>query len=198
LSNDDITGPPSLGQGAGLCAGDRQTLLRVARESLCDYLREGKAPRFEVDSAALLEPRATFVTLWDRGSGELRGCRGEVPAHRPLAQSVASMVLVSATEDPRCRPVRLEEVSNIRIEISVLTPLEPIRPQEIVVGRHGLRIVKDQHSGLLLPEVAVRYGWDREEFLQGLCWKAGLPEDAWKADDAELYGFETESWGEDE
>jgi AmmeMemoRadiSam system protein A len=173
-------------------------LLRLARKSLYDYLREGKLPQCQTDSAALLEPRATFVSLWDRRSGELRGCRGEVPARRPLVQSVANMVLASATDDPRCPPVTLDEVPELRIEISMLTPLEPIRPEEIVVGRHGLMITQGESSGLLLPQVPVRYGWDPKEFLRGLCRKAGLADDAWKADDTQLRGFETEAWGEEE
>ena len=73
-----------------------------------------------------------------------------------------------------------------------------LQPEEVVVGRHGLMIKRDDGTGLLLPDVAVRYGWDREEFLRGVCSKAGLPETAWRGDDAELYAFETESWGEEE
>jgi AmmeMemoRadiSam system protein A len=111
---------------------------------------------------------------------------------------VANIVLASATDDPRCRPARLEEVPDLRIEISVLTPLEPIRPDEVIVGRHGLMIRRGQQSGLLLPQVAARYGWDREEFLRSVCEKAGLSQDAWQGGDVELFGFETEAWGEDE
>jgi uncharacterized protein (TIGR00296 family) len=111
---------------------------------------------------------------------------------------VANLVIASAVDDSRFSPVGLEEVSNLRIEISVLTPLQRIRPEEVSVGRHGLMITRDDGSGLLLPDVAVRYGWDREEFLRGVCSKAGLPETAWRGDDVELYAFETESWGEEE
>jgi AmmeMemoRadiSam system protein A len=138
------------------------------------------------------------VTLWLRDSGELRGCRGEVPARRPLIEAVANLAIASAVDDSRFSPIELGEVSNLRIEISVLTPPQKIRPEEIDVGRHGLMITAADGSGLLLPDVAVRYGWDREEFLRGVCTKAGLPETAWRGDDVEIFAFETDSWGEEE
>ncbi|NIR44222.1 MAG: AMMECR1 domain-containing protein, partial [Gemmatimonadetes bacterium] len=93
-------------------------------------------------------------------------------------------------------PVTLQELPEIEISISALTAMRPIRIDEIVVGRHGLWIVRGLRSGLLLPEVPLHFGWDREGYLRGLCMKAGLPEDAWQLEDRELYGFETEYWSE--
>lgn len=176
---------------------DKQTLLRLARETLEVYLSEGRLPDRATDSPALLQSRAVFVTLRQSDSGELRGCRGECFARQPLFEAVASMSIASATDDPRFYPVRPGEVQGLHIEISALTPLKPIDASEVVVGRHGLMIVKGHHSGLLLPQVPEEQGWSREDFLEGLCRKAGLPSNAWKAHDAQLYGFECEVWGED-
>ena len=175
----------------------RRTLLEVAREAIAVFLRRGEIPPRRADSPALLQPRATFVTLWRRDVDELRGCRGEPFARRPLIESVAHMAIASATDDPRFPPVTIDEVPGLRIAISALTPLLPIHPEEIDVGRHGLLIVRGRQAGLLLPEVATRYGWSREELLVGICEKAGLPEGAWKAMGVELYGFETEEWSEE-
>ncbi len=176
----------------------RQTLLRLARLVLGEFLERGTVPECRTDVTALLEPRATFVTLTRRASGELRGCRGECPARRPLVESVARMVVASATDDPRFQPLTAGELPDTRIEISALTPLEPIQPENIVVGRHGLVISSAGSSGLLLPQVPVSQGWDRLAFLDGLCEKAGLPSCDWQRDDISLYGFEAEVWRESE
>ncbi|GAB4579222.1 MAG: hypothetical protein Fur0022_19600 [Anaerolineales bacterium] len=175
---------------------DQQFLLGLARECLTLYLKIGKLPGLRTDRAELLKPRAVFVTLRVRKTGDLRGCRGETQAHRPLIEAVAWMTIASATDDPRFSAVQMEEIPGLHIEINALTPLRPIRPEEIEVGRHGLFIVRNGVAGLLLPEVATRYGWDVETFLQAVCRKAGLQENAWKAPDTKLLGFETEVWGE--
>ena len=96
----------------------------------------------------------------------------------------------------RFAPVTLGELPHLRIEISALTPLRPIQPHEVVIGQHGLMIVKGVHTGLLLPQVPLEYDRDREEFLRAVCHKAGLPDDAWQARDAQLFGFAAEMWGE--
>ncbi len=177
---------------------DRRKLLRVARETLEAFLGKGAVPEWPGESPALLQKRGTFVTLWHRESGGLRGCCGEIYPRRPLIESVAQMAIASATRDPRFAPVRGGEVSVLRIEISALMPLMPIGVEEIEVGRHGLFISRGAYSGLLLPEVPTRYDWSREQYLVELCLKAGLPEDAWMAGDVELYAFETEQWGEED
>ena len=175
---------------------ERKTLLLVARKAIEDFLQEGESPPWRTDSPVLLQPRATFVTLWCRKEDDLRGCRGEPFARRPLIESVTQMAVASATDDPRFPAVRIEEVPGLRIEISALTPIAPIRPEEIEVGRHGLLIVRGRHAGLLLPEVPARHGWSREAFLNGICEKAGLRSGAWNVAGVELYGFETEEWSE--
>ena len=176
---------------------DRQALLRIARQALAAQLGGESWPEIEQVSAALREPRATFVTLWRRDDGALRGCRGEIRALHPLAESVARMGVAAATDDPRFLPVTYDELPLLRIEINALTPLRPIAPGEIVIGRHGLMIIRGSNAGLLLPEVPVRFGWDRAAFLEGLCHKAWLPARAWAKRDTQLYGFETEEWGEE-
>ena len=175
---------------------DRQFLLEIARKTLSEYLAYGTMPDLQTEHPALLEARAVFVTLRDRISGELRGCRGETQARQPLIEAVARMTIASALDDPRFPPVYVEELPQLHIEINALTPLAPILPEEITIGQHGLMIVKGYYAGLLLPEVAVRYGWDVETFLRAVCHKAGLPESAWTAKTAKLFGFETEVWEE--
>lgn len=181
-----------------LAPQDKEFLLALARQTLVTILSGGRLPVLETQSPDLLQPRATFVTLWVRRTGDLRGCRGECFARRPLIESVAQMVLAAALDDPRFPPVNFDEVADLRIEINALTPLALIDPAAVVVGRHGLMLVVGSHAGLLLPDVPVRLGWDREEFLIGLCHKAGLPGHAWRSPDVQLYSFETEEWGENE
>jgi AmmeMemoRadiSam system protein A len=175
---------------------DKLVLLRLARQTLIDYLGSGALPDVRTDSAALLQPRATFVTLRSQDTDELRGCRGEVIASQPLIESVAHTAISSATEDPRFMPVTVDEIPFLHIEISALTPMTPIFPEEIIIGRHGLMIQKGPYAGLLLPQVPTTHGWDREEYLDALCHKAGMPAGAWREPGVELLAFEAEVWEE--
>lgn len=104
----------------------------------------------------------------------------------------------SALDDPRFDPVSPSEIDDISIEISALSGIGPIKPEDIELGKHGLLIVSGWNSGLLLPQVATTFRWTREQFLRGLCKKAGLDEMAWQDEPVELYGFETETWAERE
>ncbi len=193
---------PEIAEGARaaglptLSPEDQLHLLAVARSAVEEALYHGRIPKVRADRPHLDRPGASFVTLWRADTGELRGCRGEVVAVRPLIQSVAFMAVAAALDDPRFPPVTQEELAHLRFEISVLSPPRPIRPEEVEVGRHGLMIVVGSSRGLLLPEVPVRYGWDPEAFLRALCQKAGLPEEAWRLPQAELFAFETLSWEE--
>jgi AmmeMemoRadiSam system protein A len=179
-----------------LLAEDKRTLLHLARRALDNYLAARDLPPYETDSPALLEQRAAFVTLRRRDTDILRGCRGEYIARRRLVESVMNMAIAAATDDPRFPPVTVDEVPLLHIEISALHPMVPIRPEDVEVGRHGLLITKRGSAGLLLPEVAIGYGWDREAFLKAVCRKAGLSDNAWKERDVALYGFEAEVWCE--
>ncbi len=181
---------------APLSEMDRNELLRLAREAIAAYLTRGEIPSPETESKFLLEQRGVFVSLHTRGTGALRGCLGEFQARRPLLESVTGMAVAAATRDPRFPAVTSAELPDLQIEISALTPLLPIRPEQIRVGQHGLMIAREGKKGLLLPQVAVQYGWDREEFLGNLCLKAGLGKEAWQAAGTELLAFETEVWAE--
>jgi AmmeMemoRadiSam system protein A len=148
------------------------------------------------ERAAMEAPGACFVTLWRRSDGELRGCRGECRAHQPLVLAAGHMALTAAVDDPRFAPVTGAELPDVRIEISVLTPLFAIAPEAVEVGRHGLMIVAGSRRGLLLPQVAVEHNLGREQFLEAACWKAGLSAEAWRNANAEIWAFETATWEE--
>ena len=180
-----------------ISADDRATLMGLSRKTLEQCLGGGELPQISEGSATLKELRASFVTLRIRDTGELRGCKGEYLAQNPLAISIINMTLSSALDDPRFPPVQDEEVPELEIGLSVLTPVQPITPDEVVVGRHRLLLRKGLNGGLFLPEVPVDWKWDRQEYLERLCEKAGLPSNAWQSDDAKLFGFESESWKEE-
>ena len=175
---------------------DRSELLRVARRAVEESLRNGDFRPEIPDSGPLAEKRGAFVTL--TRSGKLRGCIGLVVSDRPLTQVVAEMAVAAARDDYRFSPVREEELADLRVEISALTPLEPVEsPADIRVGRDGLLIRKGNRSGLLLPQVAEREGWDAERFLDETCRKAGLPAGAWR-EGASVERFGAEVWSEEE
>jgi AmmeMemoRadiSam system protein A len=122
--------------------------------------------------------------------GRLRGCIGQIHARQPLVRTVAEMAVAAAFEDPRFPPLRREELRDIDIEISVLTPLRRITDVgQIQVGTHGIYLRRGGYSGLLLPQVATEWGWDRNTFLEHTCEKAHLSKDAWKDGETEIYIF---------
>ncbi len=174
----------------------RQLLLRLARASLAAQLQQQQQPPLPPEPSVLWAPRAVFVTLRRRDNGDLRGCRGESRPRRPLVEAVPAMTIAAATNDPRFMPVTADELPWLNIEISALTPLQTIHPDQIVPGRHGLLLVAGQRGGLLLPQVALTHGWDRLAYLEALCLKAGLPPGAWQDPDTILYSFESEVWPE--
>lgn len=161
-----------------LSESEQQQLLRLARQALETSVRNGRLPEAEVRSAALAEKRGAFVTL--HKAGRLRGCIGYIEALKPLSQTVAECAVAAALRDPRFDPVDPGELPLLHLEISVLSPFEEISPEVIEVGRHGLMISQGWQRGLLLPQVASEWKWDRERFLEETCLKAGLPADAWK------------------
>jgi len=128
--------------------------------------------------ATLARPAGAFVTLHHHH--RLRGCIGYMQAHKPLYVTVAECAQAAAFHDPRFPPLAADELPQVEIEISVLSPCVEIRPEEVEVGKHGLVISQDFYRGVLLPQVAVEQGWERERFLEETCYKAGLPPDAWK------------------
>lgn len=185
---------------------DEKVLLGIARSALCAYLRSGKRVSVtDLDlGPALTTPRGAFVTL--RNGAELRGCIGSVSHSTALAETVINSVVRSASKDPRFDPVTVDELDDLRIEISILgdgesesTPFIPVAHiHEIVIGRDGLYIEHPSNaSGLLLPQVAVDRDWDTGKFLQGLCQKAGLPEGAWREGESCLYRFTAQVFSEE-
>lgn len=174
----------------GLTPEQRLTLLSIARQAIRDRVCGRSVLPPSPTDPALTAPGAAFVTLTHNGA--LRGCIGYVHAIRPLADTVAHCAASAATGDPRFPPVTSSELSDLQVEISVLSPLSPAPdPAQIQVGVHGLHISKDGRHGLLLPQVATEYGWDRETFLRQVCVKAALPRDAWRHG-AELQVFTVE------
>ncbi len=179
---------PSLPEFA-LSEEDRRALLEFARQSVQSAVAGSKAPAPPL-TLVFARVCGVFVTLHVRG--KLRGCIGVIEAQESLRESIAHCAASAALHDPRFSPVRAEELPHLQIEISLLSPLAPIRPEEIEIGRHGLLVVRDRHRGLLLPQVAVEHSLDREAFLAETCRKAGLPRDAWKSDPLQILGFTCE------
>ncbi|MCU0242608.1 MAG: AmmeMemoRadiSam system protein A, partial [Vicinamibacteria bacterium] len=170
------------------------SLLELARRAI--ETREGVARLTAGAPGELLRRQGAFVSLHTRKTRELRGCIGFVEGLYPLAETVARVARAAAYEDPRFAPVTPDEFAELHVEISVMSPLERIRPEDVVVGVHGLLIKRGQRQGLLLPQVATEYGWDRETFLEHTCIKARLAGDAWRSPESELYGFSAQVFGE--
>ena len=172
---------------------DRRVLLRLARDAITAFVTG--TPQTVPDGAELLSRRgAAFVSLHKNGT--LRGCIGHVEADEPLAQVIARCAVAAGSTDPRFEGVTVEELAQLDIEISLLGPFEPVAsPDDIEIGRHGLVVEDGWHRGLLLPQVATEWEWDRDMFLAQTCHKAGLAPDAWKKG-AKVWRFEAEVFGE--
>ena len=188
-----------MGQEKPLSEAEKKFLLEIARRTIETYAREGKPPELpspDEVSENLRSRRGAFVTLHKRGM--LRGCIGVFEGRAPLYQTVSNMAIASGWEDPRFPALDASELEEIEIEISVLSPLRPARPEEIEVGKHGIYITKGFYRGVLLPQVAVEYNWDRDTFLAQTCIKAGLNPDAWKDPDTKIEIFSAEIFSEKE
>jgi AmmeMemoRadiSam system protein A len=174
---------------------ERRALLRVARRQIQSTVG-APTTSADADQPTLPELKAgAFVSLHKKGA--LRGCIGTFDTTRPVVQQVEDMALAAATRDPRFSPVTGAEEIDIDIEISVLTPPRTIEDiEEIEVGKHGIVITRGFMKGVLLPQVATEYGWDRETFLRHTCRKAGINEDAWRDSETEIQVFAAEVFGE--
>jgi AmmeMemoRadiSam system protein A len=189
--------PPGWGgqQAMNLTDADKKLLLTQARASIEAHLRDKSVPPVKETSPVLGERRGAFVSL--HRQGRLRGCIGYLDAVKPLLETVREMAAAAAFHDPRFEPLRPEELAGLEIEISVLSPMHLIKStDEIEVGKHGLYIVQGFCRGLLLPQVATEYKWDRLAFLQQTCCKAGLPADAWTEPATKIYTFTADIFAE--
>jgi AmmeMemoRadiSam system protein A len=162
-----------------LSESNKTYLLELSRKTIQEFLQSGGKPSGVPAQAELLEKRGVFVTL-HRG-GHLRGCIGYIVPLFPLYEAVINCSISAATDDPRFQPLSPEELDAIEIEISVLSSAEIVQDiRQIEIGVHGLMINRKGARGLLLPQVALEHGWDREKFLSETCRKAHLQLDAWK------------------
>ncbi len=178
-----------------LTDAEKSTLLKLAREAIAQYLANGRRAALPKAEGLLAEKCGAFVTLHKRG--QLRGCIGNMIGIRPLVETIQEMAISSATEDPRFRRVTPDELADIDIEISVLSPLKRVKEvNEIEVGTHGILMRRGMYQGVLLPQVATEWGWDRDEFLAHTCEKAGLPMDAWRDPETSIEIFSAEVFGE--
>jgi len=173
-------------------AEERILLLRLAHESILSAL-EHREVSFDPPSAHLTENRGVFTSLYLRG--ELRGCVGYALPVSSVYRAVAETARAAAFEDTRFSPVTVNEAPELRIELSILSLPQPIAPEAIEIGRHGLLITMSGRRGLLLPQVAAEHSWDRITFLEQTCRKAGLPPDAWQKG-AKIESFTAEIFGE--
>jgi AmmeMemoRadiSam system protein A len=180
-----------------LSDADAARLLRLARQAVEECALQRAVPQVEEpEEESLRTNYGAFVTLRKAG-GHLRGCIGHIEPSAPLYQTVRECAAAAASRDPRFEPVTPPELPDLRIEISVLSLLTDVRPEEVEVGRHGLLISQGFHRGLLLPQVATEWHWNREQFLEETCLKAGLPPDAWRHG-ARIQAFTAQVFGEPE
>lgn len=178
----------NIGMDLGFSAEEKEQLRGLALQAIRCRCLGVPMQDVEIESARLKEPGAAFVCI--HKGPELRGCIGMIEARAPLCETVKRMAVEAAFGDPRFCALGSDELDDINIEISVLTPMQRIGdPSEIEIGKHGLLIRKGFNTGILLPQVAPEHNWDREEFLKWTCRKAGLPDRAWKNRETEVYVF---------
>jgi AmmeMemoRadiSam system protein B/AmmeMemoRadiSam system protein A len=176
------------GISLGLTDEEKKTLRQIAQSAIERRLKGETVPKIDIAGGHLKENRGAFVSL--HRQGRLRGCIGNIQPNRPLYQVVEEMAAAAAFDDTRFSPLSAGELKDLDLEISVLTPLKRVQEvNEIEVGKHGLYIKKGFYAGLLLPQVATEYKWDRVTFLEETCRKAGLPKNAWKEKGTEIYMF---------
>ncbi len=170
-------------------------LLLLARNTIAESLDLPVAAKPEFGDSVFSNLCGAFVTLHNRG--RLRGCIGYIQGVRIIPEAVTDMARASAFRDPRFTPLTVDEYREIDIEISILSPIEPVADvSDIKVGRDGLIVSRGRQSGLLLPQVPVEQGWDLPTFLEHTCYKAGLPGDAWKREGTKIEKFSAQVFSE--
>ena len=175
---------------------EKQLLLTVARRTMTAAVRNGPSTEELPPEIIALECAGAFVTL--RRSGRLRGCIGQIALKQATAELVAYSARAAALEDPRFEPVRVDELTEIEIELSILSPPEPVAPEQVEVGRHGLIVSQGFLRGVLLPQVAIEHRWGSLRFLQETCVKAGLEPNAWTDPETHILAFTAQVFSESE
>ena len=203
--------PSAVASSQEFSSEERSQLLRLAHDSISSALQHREIS-LDPPTPHLAEPRGVFTSIYlkhdlpegppredrrreDQRREELRGCVGYVLPTCPVYRAVAETARAAAFDDNRFRPVTIEEAPDLEIELSILSPPQPIQPDEIEVGRHGLLISWHGQRGLLLPQVPDEHAWDRTTFLEQTCRKAGLPLDAWQKG-ATIEAFTAEVFGD--
>jgi len=169
---------------------DERALLDLARKAIREAVLHRKLPDAIPSGGVFSERCGIFVTL--HVQGRLQGCIGVTEPNETLGEAVVRCAVSAALEDPRFAPMKEPQLQDMGIEISLLSPLVPILPEAIEIGRHGLLVVNHAQRGLLLPKVATEHGLTREQFLEETCGKAGLPREAWKSAETRIFGFTCE------
>ncbi len=179
-----------------LSSNEQEILLQVARQAIEATVRQQLVSPEPREEKSLNARRGCFVTI--KQDGKLRGCIGNFQSELPLFKEVAEMAAASASKDPRFYPLQEADLSGMSLDISVLSPLQKIEDIEMIeIGTHGIYLEKGYYRGVLLPQVATEHGWDRTTFLNQTCIKAGLPTDAWQAEDTDIYIFNAQVFGEE-
>ena len=172
-----------------LSEGDRQALLKLARASVIAAVSR-VLPESWPQDGVFAERSGVFVTV--RVNDRLRGCIGVVEADEPLGDALVRCAAGAASQDPRFPPIRAEELESLQVEISLLSPMVPIGPEEIAIGHHGVMVVRGRQRGVLLPQVATDHHLTAEQFLAETCRKAGLAMDAWREPETQIFAFTCE------
>ena len=175
-----------------LVKAQQEDLLKIAKSAISSHLKHKEIPRVHTDDPAYLRKTGVFVTL--RQNGKLRGCIGRLQSDTPLYKVLQETAISAAISDPRFLPIQHEDIDQLTFKIAILSPLQRITTEDVQVGTHGLLIAHKGRRGVLLPDVPISRGWDKETFLANLCIKAGLPQNAWR-ENPTLYAFSTVEFG---
>jgi AmmeMemoRadiSam system protein A len=167
---------------------DRKAILDLASQGVREAVYYGRVISSFPTTGIFAESCGLFVTL--HAAKKLRGCIGIIEARSTLGENLAHCAADAALRDPRFSRMRPEELVDLEIEVSLLSAIQPMQPENVEIGRHGLLVRRGMRRGLLLPQVATEHRLGREQFLGETCVKAGLPREAWKESETEIYAFE--------
>lgn len=175
---------------SSLSEAERRSALQLARTAVVEAVSHRKLPDIIPSGGIFAQRRGVFVTLHLRG--RLQGCIGVIEPDEPLGEAIVRCAASAALEDSRFTPMRADQLGDLTMEISLLSPPAPISAEAIEIGRHGLLVVLHAQRGLLLPQVAIEHHLTREQFLEETCRKAGLRSEAWRDPEARLFSFTCE------